>query len=583
MSEPGWTPESDGPPAEGGSAQALSDPGDATAEKTSPRDDPGGHPSGRAKRAFGWKRETRFGVAALLSFLILVAALIANKGRKGRPAPVNQIAQTEEKTPTDRDGPRSHDEAPDPAKADPSPSPAPKKPDPVLLTSGGSTDGPISPGDTAAPAPPAPVVPKAEAQPELPPDRPAPAPSPPTQAPSDLPADPAAPAGPALPEISPPPGGVEQPPRLPSVAADAGAPTLPSDPAPALPPDPAPALPPDPAVSPSLDRSPPPDAEPKMPVERPDTAPAPPAGPLPEVNPSTPTVANPPGESATTPMTGMPASSPPARAREVPNFAPSPPAADPVAPTRPDLGKGSWVALPSLAATKAADDAPAPRAESARAPVERSEARAPEPADRVEPVPHVVQRGENFWTISRLYYGSGRYYMALWKANSRLVERPEKLYVGMTIRIPPPEALDRSLIEPPRVEDKGPAKPLRKTSRPVLRGGGDRDGAVTPVRPSSERELALPVLDPMSDRGTRASRDAEAGSGPEVAYRPRRPLYKVRPFETLRSIARDTMNDSHRADEILELNRDVIDDPGHLIAGQVLELPEDARPSGRGR
>jgi nucleoid-associated protein YgaU len=199
----------------------------------------------------------------------------------------------------------------------------------------------------------------------------------------------------------------------------------------------------------------------------------------------------------------------------------------------------------------------------------------------VEPVPHVVQRGENFWTISRLYYGSGRYYMALWKANSRLVERPEKLYIGTTIRIPPPEALDRSLIQPSRPEGEAPAKPLRKTSRPVLRG--DRDGVVATVRPSAERELALPVLDPMSDRATRASRDAEAGTVPEALDRPRRPLYKVRPLETLRSIARDTLADSHRADEILELNRDLIDDPRHLVAGQVLELPEDARTGGRGR
>ncbi len=87
----------------------------------------------------------------------------------------------------------------------------------------------------------------------------------------------------------------------------------------------------------------------------------------------------------------------------------------------------------------------------------------------------------------------------------------------------------------------------------------------------------------MSDRGAKASRDAGSQAGSEVLYRPRRPLYKVRPFETLRSIARDTLADSHRADEILDLNRDVIDDPRHLVAGQILELPEDARTGGRGR
>ena len=61
----------------------------------------------------------------------------------------------------------------------------------------------------------------------------------------------------------------------------------------------------------------------------------------------------------------------------------------------------------------------------------------------------------------------------------------------------------------------------------------------------------------------------------------RRPAYKVRQYDTLRSIARDMLGDSHRADEILDLNRDLIDDPAHLTVGQMLELPDDARTSVR--
>ena len=49
----------------------------------------------------------------------------------------------------------------------------------------------------------------------------------------------------------------------------------------------------------------------------------------------------------------------------------------------------------------------------------------------------------------------------------------------------------------------------------------------------------------------------------------------------MRTIARDMLGDSHRSSEILDLNRDLIDDPAHLIVGQVLELPEDARTSVR--
>ena len=60
------------------------------------------------------------------------------------------------------------------------------------------------------------------------------------------------------------------------------------------------------------------------------------------------------------------------------------------------------------------------------------------------------------------------------------------------------------------------------------------------------------------------------------------PSTRCRPYDTLRTIARDTLGDPRRSAEILELNRDIIDDPGHLIVGQILDLPEDARP-GRSR
>jgi nucleoid-associated protein YgaU len=60
-------------------------------------------------------------------------------------------------------------------------------------------------------------------------------------------------------------------------------------------------------------------------------------------------------------------------------------------------------------------------------------------------------------------------------------------------------------------------------------------------------------------------------------------MYRIRPHETLRSIARDTLGDSRRARELLELNRDVIDDPDRLTPGQVIDLPEDARPARRAR
>ncbi|MDG3002505.1 LysM peptidoglycan-binding domain-containing protein [Paludisphaera mucosa] len=200
---------------------------------------------------------------------------------------------------------------------------------------------------------------------------------------------------------------------------------------------------------------------------------------------------------------------------------------------------------------------------------------------KMDTVLHKVQPGENFWTISRTHYASGRYYRALGKANADQFQRLEDLYVGAVVRIPPPEDLDPAFIDPPggrsaRNRDPSqPETPAVKTAAPA---------GATPVRRSSrpEGELNLPVSDPSTERA--ADRDDRRRTSPrdeldEPAPAPRRakaPVHKVRPHETLRSIARDRLGDSRRAREILDLNRDAVDDPAHLVVGQILDLPDDA-------
>jgi len=135
-----------------------------------------------------------------------------------------------------------------------------------------------------------------------------------------------------------------------------------------------------------------------------------------------------------------------------------PPAAAPApaSPSSTPAAPGTWVALPNLGKGRPVDDdrfAFDPPSEPAARRIERvSPAAAPAAAapvaDRVNTVDHVVQSQENFWTISRLYYGYGRFWNALWAANRTPVPAPEKLYVGQKNQIPPPEALDRSLFEP---------------------------------------------------------------------------------------------------------------------------------------
>ncbi|HEX8201897.1 MAG TPA: LysM domain-containing protein, partial [Isosphaeraceae bacterium] len=142
----------------------------------------------------------------------------------------------------------------------------------------------------------------------------------------------------------------------------------------------------------------------------------------------------------------------------------------------------------------------------------------------------------------------------------------DRLYVGTTILVPPPEALDRSLVERPRPPDpRRPAAPLAGQDREARRAGPPPD--VTLVLP-----VGRPVGDAVSQAAAAADPDPSASAWPEA----HRPMHRVRPGETLRRIASDRLGDPHRAEEIRELNRDVIADPHRLAPGMSLRLPANA-------
>jgi outer membrane protein, multidrug efflux system len=83
------------------------------------------------------------------------------------------------------------------------------------------------------------------------------------------------------------------------------------------------------------------------------------------------------------------------------------------------------------------------------------------------PYTHTVRGGENFWTISLLYYRSSRYGKALWAANKDAVPDFDRLTVGDKIIIPPVDQLDPALIEqvpaPAAEEVPAPAPPVPAT------------------------------------------------------------------------------------------------------------------------
>ncbi len=240
--------------------------------------------------------------------------------------------------------------------------------------------------------------------------------------------------------------------------------------------------------------------------------------------------------------------------------------------------------------------------------------------ERVEATEHVVERGENYWIISRQYWGSGRYFAALWRANSANHPYIDVLHEGDVIVVPAIEDLNPDyILAPGRTASPQWEASLgisRRAGRGSKTGGGDSEAALAPApgktrqasgrgdvparrasRSEYEDDSAPSVTASAGDRSTaykgRSAAAAkvfdgdEAGDDQDVrtAARSRRsaaggssrPIYRVRTYDTLRSIAHDMLDDSRRANEILELNRGVIDDPGQLVVGQMIELPEDAR------
>lgn len=118
------------------------------------------------------------------------------------------------------------------------------------------------------------------------------------------------------------------------------------------------------------------------------------------------------------------------------------------------------------------------------------------------PYLHTVRSGETFRTISWLYYGSDRYYKALWAANKQVAPNPDRLAVGDQILIPRDDRLDPALIEaapapaPPRAETMPSDKPATLPSPPPAgtRGpfsqNGPKDPAVKAARGAKFAEAA---------------------------------------------------------------------------------------------
>ena len=73
-------------------------------------------------------------------------------------------------------------------------------------------------------------------------------------------------------------------------------------------------------------------------------------------------------------------------------------------------------------------------------PVSQESAQAPEAAEAEAPEPkielYVIESGDALGKIAQKYYGKASAYMRIFEANREVIEDPDKIFVGQTIRIP---------------------------------------------------------------------------------------------------------------------------------------------------
>lgn len=173
---------------------------------------------------------------------------------------------------------------------------------------------------------------------------------------------------------------------------------------------------------------------------------------------------------------------------------------------------------------------------------------------------YTIAPNDNFWTISRRQYGSGRYFAALAKHNQDRVADPQRLRPGMQISTPPAAALEAKY---PELIDKSgaAAAPAPRTSS--IAG----DGRPLFAHPSA----ALPAS------------EAPASGAQQAGYfysKSGEPMYRIGGDDTLGSIAQKHLGRASRWTEIFSQNREILKNPENLTVGTVIRLPPDASKVG---
>jgi nucleoid-associated protein YgaU len=141
---------------------------------------------------------------------------------------------------------------------------------------------------------------------------------------------------------------------------------------------------------------------------------------------------------------------------------------------------------------------------------------------------HDVQSGDNFWSISKQHYGSGKYFTALAAYNHARIPDPQRIRPGTKVEVPSQAVLAQQF--------------------PQLVSG------------STSMRYAVPPAGPAG-----FSLDSHG-----------RPQYRVAKGDTLSDIAQRHLGRASRWRQIFGMNIDQLPSAESLTTGMVLRLPSDA-------
>ncbi len=232
---------------------------------------------------------------------------------------------------------------------------------------------------------------------------------------------------------------------------------------------------------------------------------------------------------------------------------------------------------------------------------------------------YLVQPNDNFWSISKKVYGSGRYFEALAKYNANVVTDPTKMKPGLKIATPTANELQARY--PQLLAAAGTQDVVQDPQSLGLPGdiyvahSGDNFWEISkrlygdgkyfraleqhnsvivndPQKLKPGMKLAAPKAAWLHAKypqlvGSAAPAVQELRRAQPDRYQPdepagffvgpgQQPMYRVGTRDTLSEIAQSYLGRSSRWIQIYQMNRDVLTDGNALNVGTVLKLPADA-------